>query len=69
MTSLRGRLWRIGPNTVCPLLAEPTEAGRRLETLVTGVTGRILEDRGDYVRVKTQAGWEGYLARKHVQLV
>ncbi len=69
MPSLRGRLWRIRPDTACPLLAEPAEAARPLELLVTGSTGRVLEDRGDYLRVRTQAGWEGYLARAHVDFV
>jgi hypothetical protein len=69
MPSMRGRLWRIRPNTRCPLLAEPHADARPLEQLVTGATGRAREERGGYVRVVTQGGVEGYVARQYLDWV
>ncbi len=34
-----------------------------------GVTGRALEDRGEYLRVLTQGGVEGYLARANLDWI
>lgn len=66
---MRGRLWRIRPDIRCPLLAEPRADARPLEHLVMGVTGRALEDRGEYLRVLTQGGVEGYLARANLDWI
>jgi hypothetical protein len=70
MTSLRrGRLWRIRPDTRCPLLAEPRAGGRTLELLVSEVTGRALEESGEFLRVRTQGNHAGYLHRDCVEWV
>ncbi len=66
---MRERLFRVRPNTQCPLLAEPRDDARRLELLVWGVTGRVLEEHGRFLRVLTQGAWKGYLARECVEWV
>ncbi len=66
---MRARLWRIRPDTRTPLLADPRADARPLEQLVSRVTGRALEERGDYVHVVTQGGVEGYVAREDLDWV